>query len=59
MKLLNVEREYQQLHRDTTIQSLTVQPTVEHGVLHFTDSPLVRAVQHGRVLMLDEADKGI
>lgn len=54
---LNKEMEYMQLHRDITVHSLTVQPTVMDGVIQYTDSPLVRAVQHGRTLLLDEADK--
>ncbi|CAB0011014.1 unnamed protein product [Nesidiocoris tenuis] len=57
MQLLNYPREYMQLHRDTTIQSLTVQPTVVDGVVHYEDSPLVTAVTHGYALVIDEADK--
>ncbi|KAL7546025.1 hypothetical protein ACHAWF_009370 [Thalassiosira exigua] len=54
---LNIEREYLQLHRDTTIQSLLMTPSVENGRIIYNDSPLVRAAIHGRVLILDEADK--
>jgi MoxR-like ATPase len=57
LQLLNVEREYIQLHRDTTVQSLTLSPTLRNGVLVWEDSPLVRAVREGRVLVVDEADK--
>ncbi|KXS13469.1 hypothetical protein M427DRAFT_33874 [Gonapodya prolifera JEL478] len=57
LELINRPREYIQLHRDTTVQSLMVQPTVENGVIVYKDSPLVRAVQMGRVLVVDEADK--
>eukprot|EP00929_Paragymnodinium_shiwhaense_P083487 TRINITY_DN44522_c0_g1_i1.p1 TRINITY_DN44522_c0_g1~~TRINITY_DN44522_c0_g1_i1.p1 ORF type:complete len:1645 (-),score=457.04 TRINITY_DN44522_c0_g1_i1:566-5500(-) len=57
LQLLRWEREYIQLHRDTTVQSLTVQPTLEAGVVRWEDSPLVRAVRHGRALVCDEADK--
>jgi MoxR-like ATPase len=57
VSLVRPEREYMQLHRDITVQSLTVQPSVVDGVLMYVDSPLVRAVQYGRVLMLDEVDK--
>ena len=39
------------------MQSLTSNPTIVGGVLRYEDSPLVRAVQEGRVLMVDEADK--
>ena len=55
--LLKAEREYVQLHRDTTIQSLTVLPKVEFGEITYEDTPLVRAARVGRVLVLDEADK--
>lgn len=33
LHLLNRPREYIQLHRDTTVQSLTLQPTVKSGVI--------------------------
>ncbi|KAL7519873.1 hypothetical protein ACHAWX_004630, partial [Stephanocyclus meneghinianus] len=54
---LNCEREYIQLHRDSTIQSLMMTPSVENGRIVYRDSPLVRAAKHGRILVLDEADK--
>ncbi|KAG7308434.1 hypothetical protein JYU34_005640 [Plutella xylostella] len=57
LQLLNRPREYIQLHRDTTVQSLTVQPTVQGGIVVYEDSPLVKAVKHGHVLVVDEADK--
>lgn len=57
LELINRPREYIQLHRDTTVQSLMVQPTVENGLIIYKDSPLVRAVKTGRVLVVDEADK--
>uniref|UniRef100_A0A0P6CK90 von Willebrand factor A domain-containing protein 8 n=1 Tax=Daphnia magna TaxID=35525 RepID=A0A0P6CK90_9CRUS len=57
LALMNRPREYIQLHRDTTVQSLTVQPTVFNGVVEFQDSPLVRAARDGSVLIVDEADK--
>lgn len=44
-------------YRDTTVQSLTVQTTVVDGVLKHEDSPLVKAVKEGLVLVVDEADK--
>ena len=34
-----------------------VTPSVEHGKIVYHDSPLVRAAKHGRILVLDEADK--
>lgn len=43
--------------RDTTVQSLTSQQTVINGVLQIEDSPLVKAVKAGYVLIVDEADK--
>uniref|UniRef100_A0A1Y1MII6 von Willebrand factor A domain-containing protein 8 n=1 Tax=Photinus pyralis TaxID=7054 RepID=A0A1Y1MII6_PHOPY len=55
--LLNRPREYIQLHRDTTVQTLTVQPTIKDGILVYEDSPLVKAVKYGHVLVIDEADK--
>ncbi|XP_060072942.1 von Willebrand factor A domain-containing protein 8-like [Ylistrum balloti] len=55
--LLNRPREYLQLHRDTTVQTLTLQPTVKDGVIVYEDSPLVSAVKQGNVLVVDEADK--
>ena len=54
---LNTEREYIQLHRDTTVQTLTLTPQMESGKLSYSDSPLIRAARLGRVLVLDEADK--
>nr|CAG8451889.1 3329_t:CDS:10 [Entrophospora candida] len=42
---------------DTTVQSLTVTPSIVDGVLQFEDSPLVRAVKNGYILVVDEADK--
>lgn len=57
LNMLNRSREYIQLHRDTTVQSLTLQPTVDSGVIKMLDSPLVKAVKSGHVLVVDEADK--
>jgi MoxR-like ATPase len=56
-ELANWEREYIQLHRDSTIGQITLQPSVESGQIVWHDSPLVRAVIHGRSLVIDEADK--
>lgn len=56
-QLLNHEREYIQLHRDTTIGQLTISPSLENGQIVWNDSPLVRAVINGRALVIDEADK--
>lgn len=57
LQLLRKEREYIQLHRDTTIQSLTLSPSLIDGRIVWEDSPLVRAVIHGHTLLVDEADK--
>lgn len=57
LQLLNRPREYIQLHRDTTVQSLTTQPTIKDGIVVYEDSPLVNAVKYGHVLVVDEADK--
>lgn len=57
LQLLNRPREYIQLHRDTTVQTLTLQPSVRDGVVTYEDSPLVQAVKSGHVLVVDEADK--
>jgi hypothetical protein len=55
--LMKWPREYMQLHRDTTVQALTATPTLIDGVVTYEDSPLVKAVRDGHVLVLDEADK--
>ncbi|XP_075419136.1 von Willebrand factor A domain-containing protein 8 [Tenrec ecaudatus] len=57
LHLLNRPREYIQLHRDTTVQALTLQPSVEDGLIVYEDSPLVKAVKLGHILVVDEADK--
>lgn len=57
LQLMNRPRIYIQLHRDTTVQALTIQPTVRDGIVVYEDSPLVKAVRDGHVLVVDEADK--
>jgi energy-coupling factor transporter ATP-binding protein EcfA2 len=57
LQMLRAEREYVQLHRDTTVASLTLAPCLEGGIVSWRDSPLVRAARLGRVLVVDEADK--
>ncbi|XP_051999049.1 von Willebrand factor A domain-containing protein 8 [Xyrauchen texanus] len=57
LHLMNRPREYLQLHRDTTVQTLTLQPSVRDGVIVYEDSPLVKAVKMGNILVIDEADK--
>lgn len=49
LQLLRAEREYVQLHRDTTVTSLTLRPLLEQGRLRYEDAPLVRAAKYGRV----------
>lgn len=56
-ELLQAEREYIQLHRDSTMASIILAPNVEQGRIIYSDSPLVRAAKFGRVLVIDEADK--
>ncbi|KAI9260188.1 AAA domain-containing protein [Sporodiniella umbellata] len=57
LQLLQLPREYIQLHRDSTVQSLTTTPAISGGVLVYEDSPLVKAVRDGTILVVDEADK--
>lgn len=56
-QVANLEREYIQLHRDSTIGQITLQPSLENGKIVWHDSPLVRAVEQGIALVVDEADK--
>ncbi|KAF5384151.1 hypothetical protein D9615_003188 [Tricholomella constricta] len=56
-QLLRRPREYIQLHRDTTVNQLMYTTSLEGGVLQYTDSPLLRAINFGRVIIIDEADK--
>ncbi|KAG8520281.1 von Willebrand factor A domain-containing protein 8 [Galemys pyrenaicus] len=43
--------------RDTTVQTLTLQPSVKDGLIVYEDSPLVKSVKMGHILVVDEADK--
>jgi hypothetical protein len=43
LQMLRIEREYIQLHRDTTVLSLTLIPVVHEGHIYWEDSPLIRA----------------
>ncbi|KAH8102169.1 AAA domain-containing protein [Cristinia sonorae] len=56
-QLLRRPQEYIQLHRDTTVNQLMFTTSLESGVLKYTDSPLLRAIKLGRVIVVDEADK--
>ena len=57
LQLLRRPQEYIQLHRDTTVNQLMFQTSLEGGVIKYTDSPLLRAIKLGRVIVVDEADK--
>ena len=56
-EIANWEREYIQLHRDSTIGQLTSTLQLEKGKIVLKNSPLIRAVRDGCVLVVDEADK--
>ncbi|KAF7366325.1 von Willebrand factor A domain-containing protein 8 [Mycena sanguinolenta] len=56
-QLLGRPREYIQLHRDTTVNQLMFTTSLENGIIKYTDSPLLRAIAFGRVIIIDEADK--
>ncbi|KAH7919391.1 hypothetical protein BV22DRAFT_1199497 [Leucogyrophana mollusca] len=56
-QLLGRPREYIQLHRDTTVNQLMFTTSLEGGMIKYTDSPLLRAIAYGRVILVDEADK--
>ncbi|CAI2356267.1 unnamed protein product [Caenorhabditis sp. 36 PRJEB53466] len=57
LHLINRPRQYMQLHRDTTVQTLTMQTVVENGIIRHDDSALVKAARNGQILVIDEADK--
>ncbi|GAA5962669.1 hypothetical protein JCM21900_006763 [Sporobolomyces salmonicolor] len=57
LQLMRRPREYIQLHRDSTTQSLMFQTTLEGGVIRYVESPLLRAIKLGRVIVIDEVDK--
>ncbi|CUG93657.1 Hypothetical protein, putative, partial [Bodo saltans] len=57
LHLLWREREYMQLNRDTTVQSLTMTPSVESGSMKWELSPLLEGIRTGRCVVVDEADK--
>jgi MoxR-like ATPase len=56
-QVANFEREYIQLHRDSTVGQITLQPSLVDGKIVWKDSPLLRAVRDGLTLVVDEADK--
>lgn len=47
LQVMNRPREYIQLHRDTTVQTLTLQPSIQDGVVYYEDSPLVKVTISG------------
>lgn len=57
LQLLNMPRQYIQLHRDSTVQSLIAVPSIIDGRITYQDSPLITAARRGHVLVVDEADK--
>eukprot|EP01060_Flectonema_neradi_P023062 TRINITY_DN3129_c0_g2_i1.p1 TRINITY_DN3129_c0_g2~~TRINITY_DN3129_c0_g2_i1.p1 ORF type:complete len:1879 (+),score=356.83 TRINITY_DN3129_c0_g2_i1:191-5827(+) len=57
LELMDRPRQYVQLHRDSTVASLTVKPEVTEGKIHWEDAPLVKAVKNGHILVVDEIDK--
>ncbi|GAA5995340.1 uncharacterized protein JCM10292_005112 [Rhodotorula paludigena] len=57
LELLDRPREYTQLHRDSTTQALMFTTHIEKGQIRHVDSPLLRAVKLGRVMLVDEVDK--
>ncbi|KAJ3983012.1 AAA domain-containing protein [Lentinula detonsa] len=56
-QLLRRPREYIQLHRDSTVSQMMFTTSLTNGVLTYSDSPLLRAIRMGRVMVVDEADK--
>lgn len=57
LQCLRRPRHYVQLHRDSTVQSLTLRTTLVDGQVKFEPSALVESIQQGTVLVIDEADK--
>ena len=57
LQVMRRERDYIQLHRDTTVPTLTINPSLQDGMIVWEDSPLVRAMSRGHVLVVDEFDK--
>ncbi|WFD43708.1 hypothetical protein MPSI1_002372 [Malassezia psittaci] len=57
LELLDRPREYIQMNRDSTVGELLQRAYLEDGQLRYSDSPLVRAVKLGRVIVVDEVDK--
>ena len=57
LSLLNAEREYIQLHRDSTVNSLTLIPALRDGKIVYGDSVVIKAARRGCFLVVDEADK--
>lgn len=56
-ELLRRPREYIQLSRDSSVNSILQIVQLEKGQLVYLDSPLVRAIKLGRICIVDEADK--
>lgn len=57
LQMLRAERYYMQLHRDSTVGSLSVTPELDQGMIVWKDSPLIKAAIEGKWIILDEVDK--
>ena len=57
LQKLNYPRQYQQLHRDTTVSTLWSTRSIEDGKITFQSSPLLTAIEEGHCIVLDEIDK--
>lgn len=42
-----------------TVNQLMFSTTLERGVIKYTDSPLLRAITYGCIILIDEADKAL
>jgi len=52
--------EYIQLHRDTTVYQLIFTTSLDGGgIIHDTDSPLLRAIRYGRYIIIDKAPENV
>ncbi|KAG0140334.1 hypothetical protein CROQUDRAFT_674710 [Cronartium quercuum f. sp. fusiforme G11] len=57
LMLAGKPREYIQLHRDSTVQQLMFQTKLVKGKIEYLDSPLLKAIRNGRIIIIDEVDK--
>ena len=47
------------MHRDSTVNQLMFTTSLEGGIMKYTDSALLGAIERGRVIIIDEADKAV